>query len=53
MSYRRFNYLDIGEEPIMKERLFIERYSVWDKLFPMTIQRQNKIGFITTEEKNF
>lgn len=28
------NYLDIGEEFVMKSGLFLERYRVWESIFP-------------------
>lgn len=32
----RENYLKIGEELVMKNQLFLERYRVWEAIFPMT-----------------
>lgn len=29
------NYLDIGDELVMKDRLYLERYQVWESIFPM------------------
>lgn len=31
----RENYLDIGEELAMRSQLFLERYRVWESIFPM------------------
>jgi carboxylesterase type B len=31
----RENYLDIGEAFVMKNQLFLERYRVWESIFPM------------------
>lgn len=29
------NYLNLGDELIMSQNLFIERFKIWDKLFPL------------------
>lgn len=29
------NYLEIGEDLVMKKELFLERYRVWESIFPM------------------
>lgn len=31
----RENYLDIGKEFLMRNQLFMERYRVWESIFPM------------------
>lgn len=31
----RENYLDIGQDLIMKTRLYLDRYQVWETIFPM------------------
>lgn len=33
------NYLDIGNELVMKANLNIERYNVWNRLFPINYSR--------------
>lgn len=35
MHVEQFNYLDINDFPIMKDHLNIDRYNVWDRLFPI------------------
>lgn len=50
------NYLDIGDELVVKENLNADRYSVWEKLFPInyrrpfiTIRNRNRTSPVTTE----
>lgn len=31
----RENYLEIGEQLQMKNRLFLDRYQIWDSIFPL------------------
>lgn len=31
----RENYLDLGEDLVMKTRLFLDRFQVWESIFPM------------------
>lgn len=39
----RMNYLSIGNDELeMKERMFEERFKVWDELFPFSIRRRGK-----------
>lgn len=38
----RFNYLDIGEELVMKDGLNLERYDIWKALFPLPPRRRGK-----------
>lgn len=35
------NYLDIGEEMVNRQRMFEERYNIWDKLFPLRSRQKN------------
>lgn len=42
------NYLDIGDELVVKESLNADRYSVWEKLFPVNYRRP----FITIRVRN-
>ncbi|KAJ6649255.1 Juvenile hormone esterase [Pseudolycoriella hygida] len=42
MLPNRFNYLDIGEEYVMKDKLYLERYEIWDALFPLPNRRRAK-----------
>lgn len=44
MSSNRFNYLDIGDELVMKEQLNMDRYEVWKELFPINSRRREKSG---------
>lgn len=31
-----WKYMDIGEKLVMKEKLYEDRYKVWEKLFPLS-----------------
>jgi carboxylesterase type B len=31
----RENYLDIGDDLVMRTRLYLERYQIWETIFPM------------------
>lgn len=42
MLPNRFNYLDMGEDYQMKDKLYLERYKIWDDLFPLPNRRRNK-----------
>lgn len=42
MTSNRFNYLDIGEELVMKDGLNSERYDIWKALFPLPSRRRGK-----------
>lgn len=42
MLPNRYNYLDMGEEYQMKDKLYLERYKIWDDLFPLPNRRRNK-----------
>lgn len=42
MLPNRFNYLDMGEEYQMKDKLYLERYGIWDRLFPTTSRVRDK-----------
>lgn len=42
MLPNRYNYLDIGEEYQMKDKLYLERYGIWDTLFPLPSRRRGK-----------
>ncbi|KAG4073007.1 hypothetical protein HA402_009426 [Bradysia odoriphaga] len=42
MLPNRFNYLDMGEEYQMKDKMYAERYAIWDKLFPLPNRRRSK-----------
>lgn len=42
MLPNRFNYLDMGEEYQMKDKLYLERYRIWDELFPLPVRRRGK-----------
>lgn len=35
MHSDQYNYLDIGENPTMKDHLNTDRYAVWNQLFPL------------------
>lgn len=35
METNLLNYLNIGEQLVMHNELFINRYNVWEKLFPV------------------
>lgn len=39
MANNRFNYLDIGDDLVMKEGLNSGRYDVWSSLFPLNTRR--------------
>lgn len=39
MLVNRLNYLDIGDELVMKDDLNKGRYTVWNNLFPLTGRR--------------
>lgn len=39
MNQRRLNYLNIGNQLEMREQLFVERYNIWDELFPLPKRR--------------
>lgn len=42
MLPNRYNYLDMGEEYQMKDKLYLERYEIWDDLFPLPNRRRGK-----------
>lgn len=42
MLPNRYNYLDMGEEYQMKDKLYLERYAMWDDLFPLPNRRRGK-----------
>lgn len=42
VTSNRFNYLDIGDELVMKEQLNMDRYEVWKELFPINSRRREK-----------
>lgn len=44
MSVNRFNYLDIGDEPVMKDGLNLARYDIWSSLFPINTRRWGRNG---------
>lgn len=53
MLPNRFNYLDIGEDYQMKDKLYLERYEIWDGLFPLPNRRRNKeIKELTSIDNN-
>lgn len=35
MHNEQFNYLDMDDYPTMKDNLNIDRYAIWDRLFPI------------------
>ncbi|XP_055920832.1 juvenile hormone esterase-like [Eupeodes corollae] len=35
LELHKQNYLDIGDEPVMKENFLLERFGLWDRLFPL------------------
>lgn len=41
MSSNRFNYLDIGDELVIKDQLNAERYEIWRELFPISTRRRD------------
>lgn len=42
MLPNRYNYLDMGEDYQMKDKLYLERYEIWDDLFPLPNRRRGK-----------
>lgn len=43
MHVEQFNYLDIDDYPIMKDHLNTERYTLWEKLFPIDSKIEHDI----------
>ncbi|XP_055917775.1 venom carboxylesterase-6-like [Eupeodes corollae] len=35
LDLKKENFLEIGDELVMKERLFLERFDIWKRLFPL------------------
>lgn len=42
MHVEQFNYLDINEYPTMKDHLNIDRYEIWNRLFPIEEKHDEK-----------
>lgn len=42
MLPNRFNYLDMGDEYQMRDKLYLERYTIWNDLFPLPARRRGK-----------
>lgn len=42
MHSDQFNYLDIGENPTMKDHLNTDRYAIWSRIFPLNGVQSNE-----------
>lgn len=51
MLVNRLNYLDIGDELVMKDGLNMGRYSVWNNLFPLTGRRGGRYSTMSDNDE--
>lgn len=43
MHSKQFNYLNIDEFPTMKEHLNLDRYNIWNHLFPIDTDSKQEV----------